>query len=117
MTVKLTYVQRLNLRGILGAWRGWLHTDLRRVWSLMDRLELSEDEKQAIGFEIRVNGPVEQEFWDRNPANPPEPREYDFNSKDVLRIKNALKGFAFTGNDRAWFESLLDVFLPESADE
>jgi hypothetical protein len=113
MRVSLSYIERLNLRALMGQWRGWGHSELRRVWNIMDRLELSEEEKARIGYVVRIVDGVEREFWDARPANPPDPKEFDFHERDVARIKNALRGCPYAGNDRVWLSGLLEKFLPE----
>lgn len=112
MTIDLNYLERLNLRVLMGQWRGWTAAELRRVWSVMDRLELSAEEKAGINHRVNVVDGEEREFWDTRPAKPPAAKTYDLHDRDVARIRKALAGFPWAGNDRKWAERLFNEFLP-----
>jgi len=117
MTIELTYLERLHPRAVLGQWRGWGHSELRRVWALMDRLELNAEEKLAINHRVIVRDGDEREIWDAVTPNPPAPVSFDFHDRDVARIAKALQGMPWAGGDRVWAARLLDAFCPADNDE
>lgn len=116
MTIELNYLERLNLRAVLGQWRGWTHSELRRVWSLMDRLELDEAEKLAINHRVVMRDGDEREFWNTNAPNPPAPREFELHERDLARVRKALQGFPWAGNDRKWAQRLIEMLLPDDGE-
>jgi hypothetical protein len=116
MTVEFTFVERLNLRALLGQWRGFTAAELRRVWSLMDRLELDEAEKAAINWRCVSRDAEEREFWDPLPENPPAPKAYDLHAADVARVRKVLAGVPWAGADRKWCARLLNTFLPDEGE-
>jgi hypothetical protein len=117
MRAELTFQERLNLKFILGNHRGWTPTDLRRVWTLMDALDLNDDEKSMVGHRVVIHNGTERDGWDEPPKQALGPRSYEFNERDVLRIKAALRGFGWAGNDRKWAGALLEKFVPEDLAE
>jgi hypothetical protein len=82
----------------------------------MDKLDLSEEEKMAIGHKEEAFSGGVREVWNSSPAEAPEPKEFDLNDRDVVRIRAALGGFPIAGHDRRWIERLLDLFMPEEAE-
>ena len=107
MVLRLDHVQRLNLVALLGAQRGTLDT-IRALWRLQDKLDLTEEEKQAIGLEVRnING-QEIRLW-RSEASIPV-REFDLSEQDVERLRNVIRqwdGFEAAGT-RRWLEPILE---------
>lgn len=107
MKLSLDHTQRLNLHALMGAQRANLD-DLRMLWKLQDRIDLSAREKAAINYRVQqVNG-MQQVMWDMTKELPPE--EYEFNEQEFARISRMLKewqpGFLI-GADRQWLEPLM----------
>lgn len=107
MKLNLDHTQRLNLHALMGAQRASLD-DLRMLWKLQDRIDLSAKEKAAIGYRVQqVNG-MQQALWDMQKSLPP--MEYEFSEQEFARISRMLKewqpGFLI-GGDRQWLEPLM----------
>ena len=107
MKLSLDHMQRLNLHALMGAQKVNLD-DMRMLWKLQDRLDLSEEERQSIGWKtISVNG-LEQVAWDTRKALPG--KDFEFSAEEFNRISRMLKewqpGF-LTQGDRQWLEPLL----------
>jgi len=113
MTLSLDHQQRLYLHALMGAQRVPLG-DLRVLWKLQDRIDLSDEEREAIGFKIdSING-TEVPGWDRTKTL--EPREYEFSEPEAMRVRKIIEewpGF-FAGGDRRWLQSVL-AQLPENS--
>ena|SRR6516225_2073062 len=108
MKLILDHTQRLNLHALIGSQRANVD-DTRLWWKVQDRIDLSDAEKQAIGFKVQqVNG-MQQVGWDMNKTLPPT--EYEFNAEEFGKISKALKewqpGFLIQA-DRQWLEPLLE---------
>lgn len=107
----LDHTQRLNLHVMIGMQRANLD-DMRMFWRIQDRIELSNEEKEAIGYQVRTaqtqNGPVPQIAWD--PSRWLAPKEYEFAPEEVAKLQNLIKtwqqGYQI-GGDRVWLEPLL----------
>jgi hypothetical protein len=108
MKLSLDYSQRLNLHALMGAQRASLD-ELRMLWRLQDRIDLSVKEKAVINYRVQPgpNG-TQQVMWDVNKASPLE--EYEFNEQEFARLSKVLKewqpGYQI-GADRSWLEPLL----------
>jgi len=107
MKLLLDNTQRLNLHALMGAQRGSVD-DVRLFWRLQDRIDLSDEEKQAINFRIvEVNG-MQQATWEQRPV---PPAEYEFTGDEFARLVKMVKewqpGFVTT-SDRRWLEPLLE---------
>lgn len=107
MKLLLDHTQRLNLHALMGAQRATLD-DLRLLWKLQDRIELSAQEKTSINYRIQqVNG-MQQVMWDTSKALPPA--EYEFSDPEFARIQKMMRewqpGFLI-GADRQWLEPLM----------
>lgn len=110
MKLTLDHTQRLNLHALMGAQRASLD-DLRLLWKLQDRLELSEQEKQKINYRVQpVNG-TQQVTWDMEKKLPP--KDFEFTESEFARLSRMLKewqpGFLIAA-DRQWLEPLLEQF-------
>lgn len=107
MKLTLDYTQRLNLHALMGAQRASLD-DLRMLWKLQDRIDLSPPEKKAINYRTTLINGMQQVQWDVTVTLPLE--EYNFNEQESARINRMLKewqpGFLI-GADRQWLEPLL----------
>lgn len=107
MKLSLDHTQRLNLHALMGAQRANLD-DLRLLWKLQDRIDLSAREKAAIHYHVQqVNG-MQQVMWDMTKELPRE--EYEFSDQEFARLSRMLKewqpGFLI-GADRQWLEPLM----------
>ena len=107
MTLSLDYTQRLNLHALIGAQRGSVD-ELRMWWRLQDRIELSTEEKEAVGFKVIEQNGQSLVQWDAQKTVPV--KEYEFKDDEFQRLGKAVKewpsGF-LTGLDRKWIEPLL----------
>ena len=83
--------------------------ELRMLWRLQDQIDLSGEEKQAIGFHaIEQEGKVVGNGWDSSKTLPR--KEYDFSTQEIERITkivNEWSGGFLAGFDRVWLEPLL----------
>lgn len=108
MKLTLDYTQRLNIHALMGAQRVNVD-DLRMFWRLQDRINLSDEERQAIGYRIeQVNGNA-QPTWNLNAQLPAV--EYDFPQAEFDRIAKMVKEWQpgyLPSMDRRWLEPLLD---------
>jgi hypothetical protein len=115
MKLSLDYTQRLNLHALMGAQRASVD-DLRMLWKLQDRIDLSTREKTAINYRVQLVNGMQQVQWDVTKSLPIE--EYEFNEQESARLTKILKewqpGFLI-GADRQWLEPLLAQIdgLPE----
>src|SRR5215467_10510335 len=111
MKLSLDHLQRLNLHVLMGAQRASVD-EVRVWWRLQDRIELSNAEKQQIGYRMeRIGqGPIEQPTWDPQKRIPA--RDFEFTVDEFGRIEKILREWqhGFTGNDRPWLEPLLEQF-------
>lgn len=113
MILTLDHQQRLNLHGLMGTQRVNLG-EMRVLWKLQDRIELSEEEKRAVGCRVEVINGSEVTMWDRSKKL--EPQAYEFSEAEVERIRKIVEEWPhfMTSTDRAWVEPLL-AQLPEAS--
>jgi hypothetical protein len=107
MTIRLDHIQRLNLVALLGAQRGNLDT-IRALWKLQDKFDLDEQEKQAIGLEVRLVNGQEIRLWHPEATLPD--REFQLSDQEVERLRSVLRSwddFEAAGT-RRWLEPLLE---------
>jgi hypothetical protein len=108
MKLILDHTQRLNLHALMGAQRASLD-ELRMLWRLQDRIDLTEKEKAAISYKVvPLAGGGQQASWDLTKSLAPEP--YEFNEQETARIMKVLKEWQpgyLIGADRNWLEPLL----------
>lgn len=107
MKLTLDYNQRLNLHALMGAQRATLD-ELRMLWKLQDRIELSAKEKAAINYRILPVPGGQQVQWDMDKPLPSE--VYEFNETEFARLSKVLKEWQpgyLIGADRQWLEPLL----------
>jgi hypothetical protein len=106
-TLTLDYTQRLNLHALMGAQRASVD-ELRTFWRLQDQIELTPEEKEAIGYKtVQANGQVQVQ-WDVGKDLPA--RTYEFKDEEFQRLGRMVRewqpGFLI-GADRVWIEPLL----------
>lgn len=103
----LDHTQRLNLHALIGAQRANVD-DMRLFWKLQDRIDLSPDEKLAIGYQVRQMNGQQQIAWDSTQSL--APREFEFSQDEFQKISNVVKtwqpGYMIAA-DRTWLEPLL----------
>lgn len=109
MKLVLDHQQRLNLIALCGAQRGNV-AEMRQYWGLMDRLELSAQEKEAINYRVATadNG-VEVASWDRGLRPPPV--EFEISEAEGQRLRKIIEEWPhfLTQVDRLWIEPLLEL--------
>lgn len=104
MKLALDYTQRLNVHAVLGAQRGSVD-DVRAIWKLQDRIELTAEEKKKINYRVISVNNMQQVLWDLIEA---PLKEYELTADEFGRISRAIKEFpGASGNDRRWLEPLL----------
>lgn len=111
MTLNLNQQQRINLILLMGAQRANV-ADMRTYWRIQDRIELTDQEKQAINYKLAPQNGFEVPVWDREA--PVVVREFDFADSEAQKLRqiiNEWPSFMTTG-DRVWLAPLLDQ-LPE----
>lgn len=104
----LDQTQRINMHALIGAQRANVD-DMRIFWRIQDRLELSPEEKELIGYHLRdVNG-QSQIAWET--SHRLEPKELEITEDECKKLANIVKtwqpGYT-TGPDRQWLEPLLE---------
>lgn len=110
----LSIEQRLNLLVLVGSLECKTIAEMRAAWGLLDRLELSPEEKQAI--ELQVNG---QSFhW--KPEGAAAAREFELSEAEAGEIRRAIEAHPqwIAGVARNWLRPLLDeieVIAPQSS--
>jgi len=107
MKLSLNSTQRLNLHALIGAQRASV-ADTRMWWKVQDRIDLSEEERERIGYRVqRING-IDQVGWDASKQLPE--KEYEFSSDEFEKLSQAVKdwqpGYLIQA-DRQWLEPLL----------
>jgi hypothetical protein len=113
VTLQLDHQQRLNLHGLLGSQRASVN-DMRALWKLQDRLDLSDEERAAIGYRVEQINEQEVPVWDRQRSL--APREFDLTDAEAARIRKAIDEWPhfLTRTDRLWLEPIL-AQLPEAS--
>ena len=110
--MQLNIEQRLNLVVLLGALECRNLADTRSVWKLMDKIELTDEEKLAIDYAIhRMNG-SEAFTWNNQKSS--EPVDYDFSDGELKNLRRAIDSCPrwTPAQARRWLEPLLQQ-MPE----
>jgi hypothetical protein len=116
MILSLSHVARLNLISLFdgleckGRREAWL------VCALQERLELSDEEREAIGWrKQRTEDGREYVLWNAQQSLPV--RDYEMSEDEVARICGALdKAPVVLARDKSWFRPLMEQ-LPEPKEE
>lgn len=113
MNLMLDHQQRLNLHGLMGAQRVNV-SEMRVFWKLQDRIDLSDEERAAVGYRIEVINGSEAIGWDRTKRL--EPKGFEFSDAEIARVRKIVEEWPhfMTSTDRAWVEPLL-AQLPEAS--
>src|SRR5215471_1082181 len=110
MRLALDYTQRLNLHALMGAQRASVD-ELRMFWRLQDMINLTPEERDAIGYKTSQVGGQVQVQWDSGKNLPVQ--EYEFKDDEFQRLSKMVRegqsGFLI-GADRIWLEPLLAQF-------
>jgi hypothetical protein len=97
----------LNLHALIGQQRASVD-EMRMYWRLQDRIDLSEEEREAIGWQTReVNG-QKQTAWDSSRGLPP--KEFEMTDEEMKKVLNVVKSWQqgyMVGAERIWLEPLL----------
>jgi len=117
MKATLTFTQRINLHTLVGTLPARDVKGIRLAWNVMDKLDLSAEEKQAINYRLVQLDPEGSQFvprWDDRATTPT--KEFQFNQAEVAFLRQALEiaaaqGSLLPGPQRAWLEPLLDTFI------
>lgn len=109
MILRLDHAQRLNLKQLIGNLPAGLD-NIRSYWALMDRLALSDEEKEVIEYYEQVGPPPALQ---RSPSWNPEKclpkKEFDLSNFDVETVRTAMKMAQFlSGPSRGWLEDLME---------
>jgi hypothetical protein len=107
MTLNLDHQQRLNMISLLGAQRANVG-EMRMFWGIIDRLELNEEEKDAIQFKLATANGMEIPSW--NAELRLEPKAYEFSDVELQRMRRIIDEWPhfITAVDRRWLTPLLD---------
>lgn len=107
MKLSLDHTQRLNLHALIGAQRASVD-ETRLWWKVQDRIDLSDDEKQRIGYRTQLINGMQQVGWDVDKQLPA--KDYEFSADEFTKLNKAIKewqpGFLIQA-DRLWLEPLL----------
>jgi len=112
MRISLDHQQRLNLIALMGTQRGTV-ADIRTLWKLQDRMELSEEEKREINYQVIAQDGAEAVRWDLGKSLPPV--EVELSTAESQRLRKIVEEYPnFQLGDRKWIESLLDQLEVDS---
>lgn len=114
MILSLNHQQRLNLIALMGAQRVNL-SEMRSFWMMQDRFDLSEEEKQAIGYSVATTSDgMEIPRWDQEKSTHLGLRDFEVSEAEAQRLRKLIDEWPhfITGVDRRWLSPLL-AQLPE----
>lgn len=104
MQLSLTHEMRINLIAIMDQ-QPCKITTARAIWALQDRMRISKDEAEALGYkEILVQG-AKQPMWDATKTVPA--KEYLMSDQEVALIKQAIDDMDIRPAYRNWLEPLM----------
>ena len=117
MTLTLDYTQRLNIVAMLDALE---RQGRREDWSICDlqkRIDLSDPERDAIGYKQFKDGSGRVYAVGWNPpngnGNGPGPFEIELNDADAQRLIRAVENHRMVPmRDRSWWEPLVAQLPP-----
>ena len=106
MILNLDHNQRLHLIGALDRLESVGRRDGFAVCRLQERLELTDQEREAIGWrKMNVNNGQEFVSWNNNNGLPA--KEYDLSEDDIKRLCNAIDKYPVVlGRDKHWWVPL-----------
>lgn len=104
MQLNLTHEMRINLIAIMDQ-QPCKITTARAIWALQDKIRLSKEEAEALGYkEILVQG-AKQPMWDATKTVPA--KEYLMSDQEVALIKQAIDDMDIRPAYRNWLEPLM----------
>lgn len=113
--MQLNIEQRLNLLVLLGQLECRNVADTRNVWKLMEKIELTTEEKLAIDYVTQnMNGGGEAFNWNNIKAGEREPLSLDFSDGELSNLRRAIDACPrwLPSQARRWLEPLLSQ-MPE----
>ena len=118
MTLNLNFHQRINLSLLVGAQRGNV-AEMRAFWGMQDRLQLTEEEKTSIDYQLvfdQANG-AELPRWNHVKARDCAPLGFEFTESEAQRLRRMLDEWPhfLAATDRIWIEPLIDQLPVASA--
>ena len=118
MRTELTIAQRINLHFLVGTLPAKDIKWIRLAWQIMDKLELSEEEKKAINYELVPLDPEGNQLVPRWTDGVLPAKEFDFDRNETAFLRHALESAAMRsgllpGPARVWLEPLINTFILE----
>jgi hypothetical protein len=111
MTLNLNYQQRINLVLLTGAQRGNV-AEMRLFWGLQDRLQLTAEEKEAIGYQLVFDpaSGMENPRWNHTKARDCAPLAFELTESEGQRLRRMLDEWPhfLAAVDRVWIEPLME---------
>lgn len=95
------------MHALIGAQRVNLN-DMRLFWKIQDRIDLSPEERELIGFQQREINGMQQVGWDASKSIPE--KEYDFSTEEITKLSEVINQWQsgyMVQSDRVWLEPLL----------
>ena len=115
MNLSLDHTQRLNIISMLDRLECPGRREAWAVCALQSKLDLSDEERAAIGYQ-KQRAPDGREYvlWSNNASVPIQTFELD--EGEVARISNAMDKYpVILARDRSWWEPL-NAQMPEPAE-
>lgn len=114
MTLNLDHNQRLHLIAALDGLESTGRREAFAVCRLQEKLELSDQEREAIGWrKVTADNGRELALWNSNSL---PPREYDISEDDTKRLCSAIDRYPVVlGRDKNWWLPLT-AQLPQPAE-
>ena len=105
MRVILDQTQRLNLGVIVGNQKYNL-TDTLMLGRVLERIELSQEERQQINYRIQEINGQQNTMWNLTPVLE---REYEFTSDEAQRVARVVRDWpqGYFTSDLKWLMPLL----------
>lgn len=100
--LELTATQRINIVALINQSQGG-PAELRKMWRVLDRVELSEDEQKEVG--LRFDGPTM--LWDGQKAA--KVSQVELEDADFNTLRGLVSNWqGFRAGDRSWLKPLLE---------
>lgn len=105
--MRLGLEARLSIQALLESQQGNLFT-LRLCGRMLDKVQLSSDEKQSIGYQV-ISHPAGAKVPAWNASTTLPEKEIEFDQDEREKLKSILEGCTlFTMADRVWLEPLME---------
>jgi hypothetical protein len=112
MLLSLDHQQRLNLIALMGVQRANV-AEMRMFWVLQDKFDLSQEEKEAIGYRTAIDASgASVPSWNWELRLPP--KDFEISDSEGQRLRRIIEEWPhfLTAADRVWIVPLLDQ-LPQ----